>query len=82
MSTVRNEIDAGIDPESELEERSLSIYNISVNRRTLRDPKHSQDTQRILQDVTLCQIANWVSQPLIPENQALQRQAGDEGQVA
>ena len=33
MRAAKDEMDAGIEPESELEERSLSIHQMSANRR-------------------------------------------------
>ena len=67
VRAARDEMDAGIEPESELEERSLSTDRMSMNR-PFRDSGHVQDKQGTLQALTLRQTVNGVRQPLVLDN--------------
>lgn len=72
MRAARDEMDAGIEPESELEERSLSMDEISIKSRPLSYSEYLQNKQGTLQVLTLCKTVNGVPQLLVSENQALQ----------
>lgn len=74
VRAARDEIDEGIEPESELEERSLSTDEISVYRPPeYLSPGHIQNKQGTLQTLTPRQTCNRIRQPLFPDNKALQR---------
>ena len=71
MRLAREEMDAGIEPEIELEERSLPANEMLVNC-SLWIAKHVQNKQRVLQVMTPCQTADGVRQPLVLDDQGLQ----------
>jgi hypothetical protein len=68
---AREEMDAGIEPEIEFEERSLSANETLINH-PLWVPEHVQNKQRVLQALAPCQTVDWVRQPLVPDDQGLQ----------
>ena len=74
VRAARDEIDEGIDPESELKERSLSADGTSVNSPLYKlRPGHVQNEQGFLQNLTPRQAVHGIRQPLLIDNKLLQR---------